>query len=48
MLPIYVQQDNARPHIKSSDADFLDEARKDGFDIRLVCQPRYECFRSFF
>ena len=39
MFPIYVQQDNARLHIKSLDDNFLHEAREDGFDIRLVCQP---------
>ncbi|KAH7853333.1 hypothetical protein Vadar_001315 [Vaccinium darrowii] len=36
---ILIQQDNARPHIHEFDAEFLEEASKDGFDIRLVFQP---------
>lgn len=36
---IYIQQDNARPHISDSDVDFRAAASSDGFDIRLVQQP---------
>nr|GMD88115.1 Transposase, Tc1-like protein [Ipomoea batatas] len=36
---IYIQQDNARPHISMNDAEFLEAAKKDGFDIHLTCQP---------
>ncbi|XP_058223067.1 uncharacterized protein LOC131332786 [Rhododendron vialii] len=36
---IYIQQDNARPHIQPSDAQFRDVATKNGFDIRLSFQP---------
>ncbi|KAH7835594.1 hypothetical protein Vadar_027734 [Vaccinium darrowii] len=37
--PIYIQQDNARPHIHPLDAEFVEAAHKDGFNIQLVCQP---------
>lgn len=36
---IYIQQDNARPHIRIDDDEFVNMANKDGFDINLVCQP---------
>ncbi|XP_048502969.1 uncharacterized protein LOC125498744 [Beta vulgaris subsp. vulgaris] len=36
---IWIQQDNARPHINVNDADFNEAATKDGFQIRLTCQP---------
>ncbi|XP_057526415.1 uncharacterized protein LOC130805649 [Amaranthus tricolor] len=36
---IYIQQDNAKPHIAHNDREFLEEAMKDGFDIQLVQQP---------
>ncbi|XP_026378713.1 uncharacterized protein LOC113273165 [Papaver somniferum] len=36
---IYIQQDNAKPHIKVDDEEFLKEAAKEGFDIRLRFQP---------
>ena len=39
METIYIQQDNAKPHIDPNDAKFLNTAIKDGFDIRLLCQP---------
>ena len=39
MGPIYIQQDNAKPHIAVDDAEFLQEAPQDGFDIRLRFQP---------
>nr|GLL39697.1 uncharacterized protein LOC109190808 isoform X1 [Ipomoea trifida] len=35
---IYIQQDNARPHISVNDVEFLEAAQKDGFDIHLTCQ----------
>ena len=37
--PIFIQQDNARTHIDHDDAEFCREANKDGFNIRLICQP---------
>ncbi|XP_057770715.1 uncharacterized protein LOC130990503 [Salvia miltiorrhiza] len=36
---IFIQQDNARPHIQDSDPDFRAVASSDGFDIHLVHQP---------
>ncbi|XP_026436613.1 uncharacterized protein LOC113334612 [Papaver somniferum] len=36
---IYIQQDNAKPHVKVDDEEFLKEAEKEGFDIRLRFQP---------
>lgn len=36
---IYIQQDNARPHIHGSDPEFLEAASRDGFDMRLSFQP---------
>ncbi|WOG81933.1 hypothetical protein DCAR_0101091 [Daucus carota subsp. sativus] len=36
---IYIQQDNAKPHIKIDDEEFINSSKQDGFDIRLVCQP---------
>ncbi|KAH7839797.1 hypothetical protein Vadar_009016 [Vaccinium darrowii] len=36
---VYIQQDNARPHILPSDVEFVEASREDGFDIRLSCQP---------
>lgn len=37
--PIYIQQDNARPHVHPSDPAFVEAATKDGFDLRLSYQP---------
>ena len=37
--PIYIQQDNAKPHLSPNDRQFCEAAKQDGFDIRLVCQP---------
>ncbi|KAL5706561.1 hypothetical protein ACHQM5_024712 [Ranunculus cassubicifolius] len=37
--PIFIQQDNAKLHIDSSDAEFIEAASRDGFDIRLSFQP---------
>ncbi|XP_057779850.1 uncharacterized protein LOC130998451 [Salvia miltiorrhiza] len=36
---IFIQQDNAKPHIKPDDPDFLAVANTDGFKFQLVCQP---------
>ncbi|KAI5396852.1 hypothetical protein KIW84_062904 [Lathyrus oleraceus] len=36
---IFIQQDNARTHINHDDPLFREAATKDGFDIRLMCQP---------
>ncbi|KAK9697940.1 hypothetical protein RND81_08G071200 [Saponaria officinalis] len=36
---IYIQKDNAKPHISPQDLDFLNVVKSDGFDIDLVCQP---------
>ena len=37
--PIFIQQDNARTHIDHDNAEFCQEANKDGFKICLICQP---------
>uniref|UniRef100_A0A0A9CWW4 Transposase n=1 Tax=Arundo donax TaxID=35708 RepID=A0A0A9CWW4_ARUDO len=37
--PIYIQQDNAPSHIKHDDPQFLEVAKQDGFDIRVICRP---------
>ncbi|XP_047941014.1 uncharacterized protein LOC125188284 [Salvia hispanica] len=36
---IFIQQDNATPHINSVDPEFEDVANSDGFKIQLICQP---------
>ncbi|XP_051197028.2 uncharacterized protein [Lolium perenne] len=36
---VYIQQDNARTHIKADDPIFAFEAARGGWDIRLVNQP---------
>ncbi|XP_047259423.1 uncharacterized protein LOC124891932 [Capsicum annuum] len=36
---IFLQKDNARPHIGKNDLEFIEAARQDGFDIRLCFQP---------
>ncbi|ETW02055.1 hypothetical protein H310_05669 [Aphanomyces invadans] len=36
---IYIEQDNARPHISVDDADFVQAAIADGWKIKLTCQP---------
>ncbi|ETW06354.1 hypothetical protein H310_02634 [Aphanomyces invadans] len=36
---IYVQQDNARPHISVDDAEFVQAAAYGGWKIQLMCQP---------
>ena len=35
---IYIQQDNATPHLSPSDKLFCEAAQQGGFDIRIVCQ----------
>ncbi|CAM9939939.1 unnamed protein product, partial [Pylaiella littoralis] len=37
--PIFLQQDNARPHLINNDPDLLEACSSDGFDIRLINQP---------
>src|SRR5690349_1607478 len=37
--PIFIQQDNAKPHLSVNDPRFIEAASADGFDIRLRCQP---------
>lgn len=37
--PIYIQQDNARPHLGPTDQLFHEASQQDGFDIQLICQP---------
>ncbi|CAN6327998.1 unnamed protein product [Urochloa humidicola] len=39
--PIFIQQDNARPHLSPNDKFFCEAAKQDGFDIKLLCQPEY-------
>ena len=36
---IFIQQDNARTHVECDDKEFQEAASKNGFDIRLMCQP---------
>ena len=36
---IWIQQDNARPHLRVDDAEFRMAARETGLDIRLMNQP---------
>ncbi|XP_042044931.1 uncharacterized protein LOC121790904 [Salvia splendens] len=36
---IFIQQDNAKPHIHHNDADFLSVASTDGFQFHIRCQP---------
>lgn len=36
---IFIQQDNAKPHIIDSDPDFRAAASADGFNIKLIQQP---------
>ncbi|XP_041994188.1 uncharacterized protein LOC121744667 [Salvia splendens] len=36
---IFIQQDNAKPHIHHNDADFLAVASTDGFKFHIRCQP---------
>ena len=37
---IYIQLDNAKPHINLDDPEFVTAARRYGFDIRFTFQPR--------
>jgi len=36
---IFIQQDNAKTHVECDDKEFEEAASKNGFDIRLMCQP---------
>ena len=36
---IYIQQDNAKPHILPDDQEFLEAVAKTGLDIRIIQQP---------
>ncbi|XP_026451339.1 uncharacterized protein LOC113351600 [Papaver somniferum] len=36
---IYIQQDNAKPHIGKHDKEFKEAASIDGFNMQLICQP---------
>jgi len=37
--PIYLQQDNAKPHTAVDDLELCREGRRDGWNLQLVCQP---------
>ncbi|KAM3343988.1 hypothetical protein P3S68_026078 [Capsicum galapagoense] len=37
--PIFIHQDNAKPHIRHKDEEFQQVAQQNGFDIRLIYQP---------
>lgn len=39
LMPIFIQQDNARPHIDTNDPVFCEVTTQDGFNIKLICQP---------
>ncbi|XP_021854535.2 uncharacterized protein [Spinacia oleracea] len=36
---VWIQQDNAKPHITGDDIQFMQAATQDGLDIRLINQP---------
>ncbi|XP_057775347.1 uncharacterized protein LOC130994318 [Salvia miltiorrhiza] len=36
---VFIQQDNARPHICNDDLEFREAATRDGFNINIVNQP---------
>lgn len=36
---IFIQQDNATPHIAPTDPDLVAAGTADGWNIRLICQP---------
>ncbi|XP_063942703.1 uncharacterized protein LOC135150363 [Daucus carota subsp. sativus] len=36
---IFIQQDNAKPHISDNDLEFISAAQSDGFSINLINQP---------
>lgn len=36
---IWIQQDNAKPHVPVDDPDVVAAGQSDGWDIRIVCQP---------
>lgn len=37
--PIFIQQDNAKPHLSEHDEDVVKEGNRDGFKIQLKPQP---------
>lgn len=37
--PVFIQQDNAKPHSYANDSDFMKEFSKEGWDLRLRAQP---------
>ena len=37
--PIFIQQDNAKPHTTSADISLVEEGQKEGWDIRMINQP---------
>nr|CCA23777.1 transposon protein putative [Albugo laibachii Nc14] len=39
--PIFVQQDNATPHVLVSDPDIVAAGTEGGWNISLVCHPAY-------
>ena len=36
---VYIQQDNARPHLVNNEPDLRDAMSSDGWDLRLINQP---------
>ena len=38
-IPIYIQQDNARPHVNPDDATITAACQRDGWNIKLTSQP---------
>eukprot|EP00171_Calliarthron_tuberculosum_P001066 IDg1066t1 len=36
---IWIQQDNARPHVAVDDPEIVEAGKQNGWDIRLKCQP---------
>lgn len=37
--PIFIQQDNAGPHIHPDDTKFASETQKEGLKVQIICQP---------
>ena len=37
--PIFIQQDNAKPHVPVNDEDILAAGLSEGWNIRMTCQP---------
>ncbi|KAH0650432.1 hypothetical protein KY290_032424 [Solanum tuberosum] len=40
--PIFIQQDNARPHIGVNDLKFMEATHRDGFDIKAIQSLQYQ------